>query len=87
MKKGFDEIDKKLTKNLTKEKLICIGKNVRRLRKENNLTQMDVSFYMFCDKSTISNLERGCLNNITLYSIMRLTELFDIKIEDLIREI
>lgn len=76
----FNEIDLNLAKELTKEKVVLIGKNIKKLRKRNKLTQSDVAFYIFSDKSLISALERGVNTNINLESIQKIAVLFDVSI-------
>lgn len=82
----FDEISLKNTKKLTYEYVEKIGINIKSLRQKNNLTQADVAFYIFSDKSLISSLERGRLKNITLFTIIKLSELFNISVEELLNE-
>jgi transcriptional regulator with XRE-family HTH domain len=36
-----------------------IGKNIRRIREENNMTQLELSQRLHCTKQTISNYENG----------------------------
>lgn len=82
----FDEIDKKQVEVKTKCCLSTIGKNIRDLRIRNKLTQQDIAFYIFSDKCLISNIERGCLKNITLKKIIAIAEVFKINATDLFKD-
>lgn len=84
MSARFDEICLDQTKDLTKEKLKIIGDNIKKLRKKSGLTQADVAFFIFSDKSLISALERGVTTNITLGSLTKIATLFDVNIESLL---
>lgn len=81
----FDEICKKSCSKNTASQLIKVGKNIKALRLESKLTQSDVAFYIFSDKSLISALERGVQKNVTLLTLIKLGELFKIPIQDLLK--
>lgn len=81
----FDEINPKKTKELTKEILIAIGKNIKERRSQGKLSQLDVAFFTYTEKSFISNLENGKLKNITLLTLLKLSELFKIPIEEIFK--
>lgn len=81
----FDEICKKSCETLTVDKLAIVGKNIKKLRLKNKLTQSDIAFYVFSDKSLISSLERGAQKNVTLLTLIKLSELFSIKVEELFK--
>jgi DNA-binding XRE family transcriptional regulator len=82
---NFKEICPRKAEILTKETIKIIGNNVKKLRRENNLTQSVVAFYIGSDKSLISNLETGYIDNLTLFSISKLVTLFNITIEELLK--
>lgn len=86
MKRSLEEINVKDAEKLTYETLKTIGKNIKRIRLERQLTQNDVGFLSYMDKSLISSLERGNYQNITLLSINKLLILFDIEINELLKE-
>lgn len=67
------------------EELHTIGINLKTFRLERDMTQSDVAFYIFTDKSLISALERGVCKNVTLHTLTKLCKLFDKKIEDLFK--
>lgn len=81
--RDFDEINVQKVKDLTQKEINIIGTNLRKIRLKNNLTQQDVAFYIFTDKSSISALERGKCDNITLLSLNKIIELFNITFNDL----
>ena len=81
--KNFDEICSKQATICTCDNLKILGKNIKKIREENKLTQSDVAFYIFSDKSLISALERGVYKNITLFTVVKLMMLFGTNIEDL----
>jgi transcriptional regulator with XRE-family HTH domain len=83
----FDEICLDYSKSLTKEKLRIVGINIKRLRKENRLTQADVAFHIHSDKSLISSLERGITKNIEYLSLIRISIFFNIDVESLTVEL
>lgn len=80
----FDEINREKAKKLTKEVLKVVGIKVKKLRNEGEISQLDVAFYTYTEKSFISNLENGKLNNITLLTLTKLAELFEMPVEKLI---
>lgn len=84
MDKVFEEICVEETSTLTQEKLKILGKNIRKLRIKNKLTQFDVAVYIFSDTSLISALERGVYKNTTYHTIIKLATLFEVSINDLL---
>lgn len=72
----FDEVSKRDCKDETKVYLEKVGEKLKTLRKKYNLTQMDVAFYIFADKSLISAIERKVVKNITLCTLTKLAKLF-----------
>lgn len=82
----IDEISKQDVALLCHQQVINIGKNIKKFRKLKGLTQSDVAFYIFADKSLISALERGVQKNITLLTLTRLCKLFRKNFEDFLAE-
>jgi transcriptional regulator with XRE-family HTH domain len=70
----------------TADKLNIIGKNIKKLRDKHKMTQADLSFYIFADKSLISALERNVQKNITLLTLGRIAKLFELSVVDLLQE-
>lgn len=61
-----------------------ISKNVKNMRKEFGATQNDVAYNIGSDKSVISSIERGSTSNISLYTLVKISSVFDTKVEMLI---
>ncbi len=85
--RNFDEIDECETKRLTKDELKIIGENVHSLRMKGELTLVDVAFYTFTNVTSIWRLEKGLLSNITLCTLMKLCQLFKVKLPQLLERI
>jgi len=82
----FEEIDRRDCKNLTQDILENVGKKIRKMRLEGGISQLDSAFYLFAEKSFISNLENGKVKNTTLLTLVKIAELFKIKVEDLLKD-
>lgn len=82
----LDEVCRESCAKLTVNQLITVGKNIKRLRLKSKQTQADIAFWIFSDKSSISSLERGVSKNITLFTLIKIAELFKIKVEDLLKD-
>lgn len=82
----FDEINQAECKKQTEEMLKTAGNNLKKLRETHNLSQSDVAFFTFSDKSSISSLERGITKNTTLLTLVRLSELFNINLNELLND-
>lgn len=54
-----------------KEYLYAIGKNIARLRKENNLSQLDICAEIKMEKSNLSSIENG-RQNITSLTLRKI---------------
>lgn len=56
------------------------GKNLRQIRKDNNLSQIDLAIKINTDRSQISRIERG-IANPTITTIKAIARELDIDIE------
>ena len=56
-----------------------IGNNIRRIRKEKNLTMQDLSFQSEIDYRQIGRIERGEINT-TIISLLRIANAFNVEI-------
>jgi transcriptional regulator with XRE-family HTH domain len=65
--------------SITHQKL---GEMVKRLRRENNMTQEDLADKIQVDRSYMGFIERG-ERNISLEKIVRICKVLNIKIQDL----
>lgn len=70
----------------TKLRITCIGRNVYRLRKLSKYSQFDLACMMNTDKSLISHLECGKAKNITIATLVKLSEIFCVSLGELIQE-
>jgi len=80
---GFDEIDVKDTKELTRVQLIKIGKRLKELRTNNGLSLNDISFYLFSNITTVDSLERGRVKNVTLLTLSKFSVFYGVPITEL----
>ena len=87
MKKSVihDEVCIETANYICSEKLKQVGKNIRTMRKESGLKQRDVAFYINCDESFISAIERGKKSNITILSLTRISMFYGVNPEDLLK--
>ena len=66
-----------------KEKLqIAIGKRVRTLREEKNLSQQELAALCTFEKSNLSRLEAGGTNP-TLYTLKKIAESLEVSLKEL----
>ena len=72
------------TLSTTKICMKIIGNNIKRLRTENDLSQFDLACLCECDKSVISELERGVYQNITIKTLIKFSYIFEVDIVNLI---
>lgn len=70
----------------TKLCITCIGRNIHRLRKLSNYSQFDLACLMNTDKSLISHLECGKANNVTIATLVKLSEIFCVSLQELIQD-
>ena len=63
--------------------LKIIGKNIARLRKDNNFTQEDLSGLAEIDRSYLSDIEHG-KENISIKTLVRIANALECKLSDLI---
>lgn len=68
----------------TKLCLKKIGEHVKELRKEKGLTQFELACDLNTDKSMISALERGCYKNITIRTLIKISQYFCVHLHFLI---
>lgn len=61
------------------------GKNLRYLRVSNNMTQTDLAVKLNVSHQAVSNYERG-QRSCNLDSLILLSELFDVSVDDLLKK-
>lgn len=81
---GFDEIKRNETQDLAKKELKTIGKNLHSLREKGKLTLLDVAFYTFTNVTTVWKLEKGILCNVTICTLIKMCQLFNVTLADLL---
>lgn len=60
-----------------------IGAEIKRLRKENNMTQVSLGMQLHVDQSKISKLESGTDLTLDFSIIMEICEIFKISLDEL----
>lgn len=65
-------IDKSNCKEKCTNTVNGIGDKIRKYRKEKGISQEDLAFYCFTDKSTINKIEKGAAANITIYTLIKI---------------
>jgi transcriptional regulator with XRE-family HTH domain len=71
---------------LEQKRTILIGEPLRKLRKQQHLSQEDLAYYSNLDRKYIGNLERNT-QNPTLETIIKLATALGIKPSEFIKEI
>lgn len=66
--------------------LKCIGRNIKILRLSNGLTQFELACDLNTDKSLISALERGCYKNITIKTLVKISNYFSVSLNKLLED-
>ena len=64
--------------------LIEFGKNIKRIRKQKKLTQIELAMRINGDNNKISRIERG-LYNFKISSLLVIAEVLDVEIEELFK--
>lgn len=64
--------------------LATLSINIKRLREEKNLSQQSLAFYILSDRNLISEIERKCHGNITLLTLVKLAQVLEVEVTDLI---
>ena len=62
-----------------------LGKNIVKLRKDNNLTQDELAEKLFVTRQTVSNWETG-KNYPDLETIVKISDEFNIPLDELLKE-
>lgn len=80
----MEEINLEKVSKILESKMLLIGSNVRMLRKKAGITQQSLAFYILTDKCVISNLERGNCRNITLNTLVKVSDVLGIDVSVLL---
>jgi transcriptional regulator with XRE-family HTH domain len=62
--------------------MVNVGKNIKRLRQERRITQMELAESLAVTYQAVSKWER-CVNSPDIELIPRIAELFDVSIDEL----
>ena len=65
--------------------MVNIGKNIKRLRQERRITQMELAESLAVTYQAVSKWER-CVNSPDIVLIPKIAELFDVSIDELFEE-
>lgn len=77
--------DKKTTYEKTTFDIKRLGKNMRKIRKANGLTQENIGAILEISQAAVNKYEKGIIL-ISLYKLLRFCEEFHVTIEELCRE-
>ena len=69
--------------NMSKEALLKLGKNIRQLRIENNLTQEKLAELADLHRTYIGGVERG-ERNISLLNLLKLAHILKVDLSNLV---
>lgn len=67
-----------------KEVSNTIGKNIKQIRKQKNLTQLEIEVISGIDRGQISKIEAG-LRNLELSTLIRIADALNIEISELFK--
>lgn len=73
-------------KDLDSQKLLAIGKKIRELRVQKNLTQKDIAFKLDVEISQITRIERGVINT-SILNIIKIAEALEMSLSEFFSEI
>jgi DNA-binding XRE family transcriptional regulator len=65
------------------EVIVNVSTNVRKYRREKNLTQQDLAWYSDCERATISNIERCNCDNLSIKILVKISLVLEISVVDL----
>ena len=70
---------------ILKPELVRIGKNIRKIRDEKNISQQDLAAACNFEKSNMSRIEAG-RTNMTIKTLLKICEALQVKLSDLVDE-
>lgn len=73
-------------KDLDFIRLQAIGRRLRELRLQKNLTQKELAFIVDVEISQITRIERGIINT-SILNLMKIADALEISISDFLKEI
>ena len=63
--------------------LIRIGKNIRKIREEKNISQQDLAAICNFEKSNMSRIEAG-RTNLTIDTLLKISDALQVKLVDIV---
>lgn len=64
-----------------------IGKNIKKLRAKNNLTQEKLAIKAGIPYTTLTKIESGVIKKPAVQAIAKIAEALDVKIDDIIKQL
>ena len=77
----------KISKDDNKYIYVIAGKNIKRIRKEHNLTQVNLADMIGYNEGTISNIENSSYQTFSLDFLFIISNALDIPMEDSFKDI
>lgn len=77
----------KISKDDNKYIYVIAGKNIKRIRKEHNLTQVNLADMIGYNEGTISNIENSSYQTFSLEFLYVISKTLDIPMEEFFRDI
>ena len=77
----------KINKDDNKYIYVIAGKNIKRIRKEYNLTQVKLADLIGYNEGTISNIENSSFQTFSLEFLYVISKVLDIPMEEFFKEI
>lgn len=81
-----DDLNKKDIEKYTLNQVLNLAFNVRRFRKENNLTQMEFAIMVDCSDSFVSKIERATYLEINLFTLNKLCFVMETSIDNILKK-
>lgn len=77
----------KIQKEDNKYIYVLVGKNIKRIRKQHNLTQVKLADLIGYNEGTISNIENSSFQTFSLEFLYVISKALDIPMEEFFKEI
>jgi transcriptional regulator with XRE-family HTH domain len=69
-------------REIVNDKIVLIGKNIRRIRKSKKISQSKIGDFLGTKKSAISRIENG-KQNVSIFSLIMIADYLEINIKEL----
>ena len=77
----------KINKESNKYIYVIVGKNIKRIRKEHNLTQVQLADLVNYNEGTISNIENNSYQTFSLEFLYIISKVLNVPMEEFFRDI